>query len=778
MAAGTTVAPRVLVITLAFGSGHAKAASAIVQELARQAPDAEVLVVDGLAGSRWIFRALYVWPYWLMVRYAPQLWRRLFSARVRGMHRQTAPSWAFRVGCPAVFETLARFQPDVMVATEVAACEIAVGARRRGLTVASIVNVITDHHAEPTWVQPEVDSYAVADAVVREQLIAWGATADRIVVSGIPTGAAFGLTADPAATRARYGLHDDRPLVLLMGGGMGPTRMDRVADGLCASGRRMHIVAVTGHDRRARRRLADLRPTGDATLTVHGWIDDVPALMQSASVLVTKPGGVTTAEAAVCGVPAVLFDPIPGLEEHNAAHVVEAGAGVLTHGSPQTVAAVLGLLDDEVARAGMANRMRAIGRPSSSATIAGAVLRVRPSWPVLILTIANGAGHTRVAEAIAEALAAEDPATPVSIVDVADYMSFAARLTHVTMYLWLVKYAPRVWDRIDRYQKRQPHTSPEWYYRRGCRRLFDLVRQMGPRAIVATEVGCAEIAALVKRDLGLAAPLVAVNGEYDADRAWVQPEVDAYAVPTAAVADELSALGAPRGRVHDWGVPLAVEFDAAPRREHARAEVCRRLGLSSNLPIVLVGGGSEGLGQPDVIARRILGLAGVRPQVVVLAGKNARLKHRCERVRSDAPDRVRVLGWTSQVGDLMQAADLMVSKPGHTFDEAIASGLPLVSLPPPPGSEVVQYRLLDEWHVGRGVRDLDDLAVVVARLLADPAELSALRQSAGARRRAGSARSVARWIQGAASPRAIAAVTSITGPHDAPRLALTAGGRR
>jgi UDP-N-acetylglucosamine:LPS N-acetylglucosamine transferase len=119
-----------------------------------------------------------------------------------------------------------------------------------------------------------------------------------------------------------------------------------------------------------------------------------------------------------------------------------------------------------------------------------------------------------------------------------------------------------------------------------------------------------------------------------------------------------------------------------------------------------------------------------------------------------------------------------VSKPGHTFDEAIASGLPLVSLPPPPGSEVVQYRLLDEWHVGRGVRDLDDLAVVVTRLLADPAELSALRQSVGARRRAGSARSVARWIQGAASPRATAAVTSITGPHDAPRLALTAGGRR
>ncbi len=582
--AGKTAAPRrVLVMTLGFGSGHAKAASAIAAELRRQAPDVEVRLVDALDGSRRVFRACYVWPYWFMVRCAPGLWRRLFSARIRNTHRRTAPGWAFRVGCPAVFRTLADFEPDVIVAAEVAAGEIAAHARRRGLTAASIVSVITDHHAEPAWIRPEVAAYAVADADVRAQLIAWGAPAEAVVVSGIPTDAAFRVTADPAPTRARHGLHDDRPLVLLMGGGMGPTRMDRVAAGLCATGRPMHIVAVAGHDRRARRRLDAVRGTANTTLTVRGWIDDVSALMQCASILVTKPGGVTGAEAAACGVPTVMFDPIPGPEEHNAARIVQAGAGVLAHGSPQTVAAVLGLLDDGNAREGMAQRMRASGSPSAAATIAEAVLRTGRARPVLILTIANGAGHTRVAEAIAEALTVEDPATPVSVVDVADYMSMATRLTHVTMYLWLLKYAPRLWDRIDRYQKRQPHTSPEWYYRRGCRRLFDLVRRMRPRAIVATEVGCAEIAALIKRDLGLAVPLVAVNGEYDADRGWVQPEVDAYGVPRPAVADELSALGAPRGRVHDWGVPLAAEFGAEPSsrrtRRFGRAGARARAGL-------------------------------------------------------------------------------------------------------------------------------------------------------------------------------------------------------
>ena len=119
------------------------------------------------------------------------------------------------------------------------------------------------------------------------------------------------------------------------------------------------------------------------------------------------------------------------------------------------------------------------------------------SNPVLILTIANGAGHIRVANGIAAAIRSTEPSLPVMVVDVADYMTRFVRFTHVSAFLWLVKHAPAIWDRIDRYQKQQTRTSPEWYYRRGCHRLFDLARRVRPRALVATEVGCCEIAALI-----------------------------------------------------------------------------------------------------------------------------------------------------------------------------------------------------------------------------------------------------------------------------------------
>jgi processive 1,2-diacylglycerol beta-glucosyltransferase len=365
---------KVLVLTLSFGSGHVRAAEAVARELVQQAPDVEVRVVDALADCRVLFRAGYVWPYWAMVRYAPALWARYFHARATRRAAQTAPAWAFRYGCPRVFKTMAEFAPAVIVAAEVAACELAVIARRAHFTDARIVCVITDHEAEPVWVKPEVNAYAVADEAVRAQLCAWGAPVAKITVSGIPTDAAFNSRHDARATRARHSLNDAAPVVLLMGGGMGPTRMDEVAAQLAASGQAMQLVAVAGRDARVRRRLEGIRAGPPVSLRVLDWVDDVAALMQTAAVLVTKPGGLTTAEATLCGLPVVMFDAIPGPEEHNAARLVAAGAGVLTSGAEATAAATLSLLRDEHLRRRMSARAARLARPAATTLIARLVL--------------------------------------------------------------------------------------------------------------------------------------------------------------------------------------------------------------------------------------------------------------------------------------------------------------------------------------------------------------------------------------------------------------------
>ena len=365
---------KILVLTLSFGSGHVRAAQAVADELSRQVPASKVLVVDALEECRWLFRAGYEWPYWLMLRYAPGLWDRFSTARVNQKHEGTAPAWAFRMGCPKVFSTIRSFNPDLIVAAEVAACEMAAIARRQGLTQAPILSVITDYESEPIWVQPEVDGFTVADEFVRAEMISWGAPADRISICGIPLDPAFDVLHNPKVTRLRQGISDNAPMVLLMGGGMGPTRMDQVVERLGESNEPMHIVAVAGKDKHALRRLERLQVNAPVSLRVVGWTDEVAALMQAARILVTKPGGLTIAEAALCSLPVVFFDPIPGAEFVNARRMVDAGAAVVTHGPSETAQATISLLKDDQATDAMALRSQTMARPNARREIASLAL--------------------------------------------------------------------------------------------------------------------------------------------------------------------------------------------------------------------------------------------------------------------------------------------------------------------------------------------------------------------------------------------------------------------
>ena len=366
--------------------------------------------------------------------------------------------------------------------------------------------------------------------------------------------------------------------------------------------------------------------------------------------------------------------------------------------------------------------------------------------PILILGISNGAGHMRAAHAIAEAIKANGDS--VVVVDIADYMTRTTRLTHVTAYLWLVKNTPRVWDRIDRYQKRQTRTSPDWYYRRGCKRVFQLAKELRPSALVATEVGCCEIAALIKRDLKLDVPLVGVNVNYDADRAWSRPEVDLYVIASEPVRAELISFGISPRRIEVWGVPMAGESATLPEPNRARAEVCRWLELDPDEWIVLVAGGGEGIGPIKKVIERLMCQQSATPQIIVLTGKNQRLQRSLDSLRkSEAGRRLRVLSWTNRIAELMQASDLFVSKLGNSFDEAIAAELPIVALEPPPGSERVQYKLLDEWGIGCAVHTLDEMADTMASLLEDSARLKAMRKRARGRRLIDAADRIAQWLK-------------------------------
>ena len=361
---------RIAILTLSVGSGHMRASS-VIESVLRDGDDGlDVRIIDALDMAKGWFEWAYVHPYWWMLRHAPGTWRRLFELRERQRHRATAPHWVFRRGCIKVLEHFQSFAPELVIATEIGAVEIAALGKREGWFQAPILAVLTDLHAEPPWVQPEVDFYCVGSAEARDQLIRWGAAPQRILVCGIPIDPGFSFNFDRIELLRSLGLVSRRPVVLVMGGGMGPAPLDEIVESLERCDLPLQVIAIAGHNRAMRRRLEKL--SGRLALKLHpfGWTSRVPEMMAAADLLITKPGGVTVAEAMAVGVPLLLTEPIPGPEERHLRYLVERGAAIHAPAVGELPAIVSALLTSPAKRARIVKQQRELARPGAAHAIA------------------------------------------------------------------------------------------------------------------------------------------------------------------------------------------------------------------------------------------------------------------------------------------------------------------------------------------------------------------------------------------------------------------------
>jgi len=154
-------------------------------------------------------------------------------------------------------------------------------------------------------------------------------------------------------------------------------------------------------------------------------------------------------------------------------------------------------------------------------------------------------------------------------------------------------------------------------------------------------------------------------------RLWVQRNVDLYLV-TSPVAEAAVRRFEPSARVQVVPAPVRPAFYLAPSQAAAR----ERLSVPHEERCVLLMSGAWGLG-PVAAAAEALGNAGVH--VLAVAGRNTRLERRLAAVAARQP-RVRAIGFTDRVPELMAAADLVITSSGDTCTEARVVGRPLLLL--------------------------------------------------------------------------------------------------
>ncbi len=164
---------------------------------------------------------------------------------------------------------------------------------------------------------------------------------------------------------------------------------------------------------------------------------------------------------------------------------------------------------------------------------------------------------------------------------------------------------------------------------------------------------------------------------------WFAPHVTRCLVPSEENRQRALAHGLPAERVLLTGLPVDPRFVAAARQDPSATR--QRLELEPDLPVVLLVGGGEGMGPLRRISRAVAS-SGVQAQLVIIVGRNGRLRARLSAETWPIP--VRVEGFVPNMHEWMHAADLLITKAGpSTVSEALVLGLPMALSGALPGQE-------------------------------------------------------------------------------------------
>jgi len=307
---------------------------------------------------------------------------------------------------------------------------------------------------------------------------------------------------------------------------------------------------------------------------------------------------------------------------------------------------------------------------------------------ILIFYISRDSGHYHAACALERGLLELDGDIRVSKINALEYTNPILEKVLTKAYLGVIKKRPELWgqvyDNSDFMEKIEKARKP--FHRRHMIKIKKLFEKHAPDVVFCTQAFPCGLVARYKQESGEQIPLVGILTDNAPHLYWLFDEVDRYVVPYDETAAALKNKGVPAGKIKEYGIPIDPKF----RERGDSAGIRKEMGIRPGKPVVLIMGGSQGLGAMEEVVKGVLKDREYGYQLLVVTGSNRRLHRRLKRIVEDSNEsgRVRLMGHVGNIDRLMEAADVIVTKAGGlTTAEALAKGLPMMLVSPIPGHE-------------------------------------------------------------------------------------------
>lgn len=365
-----------------------------------------------------------------------------------------------------------------------------------------------------------------------------------------------------------------------------------------------------------------------------------------------------------------------------------------------------------------------------------------PARRVLILTAPVGDGHLAAAHALAEDFDRTHADVEVTLVDVLPFLGPVLRFLLLDAYRLQLRRSPWIFGLLFAgFLRIKPLRllGRAGLVTLGARPLARLIRHAQADVVISTYPAATSVLGYLRRRGRVAGTACATITDLGGICFWAHPGIDLHLVMhESLVADVEREAGSGSACLTK---PLVGRSFVEPvDRALLRAE----LGILDGRRLVVVSGGGWGVGDLTGATRTALALG--RTSVISIAGRNETLEGEL-RAAFAGDRRVRVLGFTTRMSELLAAADVLVHTTGGvTCLEALARGCPIISYGAHAGHVPTVSRAMHSLGVATHAQTLAELEGGLESALAGSASTRPIDYSSapspadavlGARRRTG-----------------------------------------
>ena len=260
---------------------------------------------------------------------------------------------------------------DVVFMPHVFPGEILTGMKNRGIALPETIFISTDYACIPFTEETDCDYYIIPAKELKQDYIRRGIPEEKLIPAGIPVRRAFRETMTREEAAAELGLDKDKRYILLSGGSIGAGMIGETINVLSRY-LRTHpdhrLIAICGSNGKLMEKLR-AEYGGNSQIMLITSTDRMAQYMKLCDAFLSKPGGLSSTEAAVSGTPLIHISPIPGCETLNMSFFERCGMCIAVGRNIEQIPEAIERLQSENFTARMIENQRAHINPNAAAEI-------------------------------------------------------------------------------------------------------------------------------------------------------------------------------------------------------------------------------------------------------------------------------------------------------------------------------------------------------------------------------------------------------------------------